>query len=195
MLFRSGDKDDDMEQFLNDCDGEDDDETDEDNDETYDDDTALNVNVTQDDIFDNDVSYHNASDEIQALREFRKYLLQLMDAYTLPKNTDFDWTNFIPSEELSDRCHTIEQSRQMYAANLIYSEMRILQFYIWVTERLQYQLLLKQDPNDDTVQSTSSKPMLRLASDDEQLLNRQIEELASAYMKLRHGKEIDKHTM
>jgi hypothetical protein len=187
------DNDDDMEQFLNDCDEEEEDnESDDGNDETYDDDDNDNelfdMDTTHDDFAsdNNHSSRHNVTDEIQALQEFRKHLLRLIDIYALPKDANFDWTTFIPSEELLNNCCTLEERRQMYAAILIHSEIRILQFYIWAIERLQHQLTLKQDLNIATVDSTWTKPMLALAGDDSQRLNHQVEELVCAYIKLRH---------
>jgi hypothetical protein len=185
--------DDDLEQFLDDCDekenddDDDDDENDDNNDEMYDDNDAdIYLDTPPNDFIDNNSSLHNVSGEIQALQKFRKYLLELIDEYTLPKNTIMDWSNFITGEEKLDSCYTYKQNRQIYAANLIYSEIRILQFYIWVSERLQHQLLLRQDTNDERLDSTLTQPMLKLTNDDVQLLNRQVDDLISAYIKLRH---------
>lgn len=184
----SVDNNDEMEQFLNDCEEDEDENDDDDNDEMYDDDVNLDVGTSQDDFIDNNLSRHNVTDEIQALHEFRQHLLQLIDVYSLPTKTELDWTTFIPSEDHSDSCTTLEQSRQMYAAILIYSEIRILQFYIWTTERLQQQLMSNTNPNDSSAaESKLSKPKLTLANDDARLLNCQVEELVSAYMKLRHS--------
>ena len=184
----SVDNNDEMEQFLNDCEEDEDENDDDDNDEMYDDDVNLDVGTSQDDFIDNNLSRHNVTDEIQALHEFRQHLLQLIAVYSLPTKTELDWTTFIPSEDHSDSCTTLEQSRQMYAAILIYSEIRILQFYIWTTERLQQQLMSNTNPNDSsTAESKLSKPKLTLANDDARLLNCQVEELVSAYMKLRHS--------
>ena len=189
-----------MEQFLNDCDDEEEEEEVDDNvDEMYDEEDAdFDLNTPHDDLIDSNIAPRYAvSDEIQALQKFRQYLLQLIDRYTLPKNTTIimDWSNFLPGEEeILESCHkTDEQKRQIYAANLIYSEIRILQFYIWVSERLlQHQLLLlKQQNSDETLpplfdDSSLTKPMLKLTDDDMQLLNRQVDDLISAYLKLRH---------
>jgi hypothetical protein len=184
-----GPNDDDLEQFLDDCDDEEeeDENDDQDNDEMHDIyDGDFNLDTPYDNCIDNNVSRRNISDEIRALEKFRKHLLELIYGYTLPKNTTMDWLNFIPREENLDGGNTNEQIRQIYAANLIHSEIRILQFYIWVSERLQHQLLLRQDTNDERLDSTLTQPMLKLTDDDVQLLNRQVDDLVSAYIKLRH---------
>lgn len=184
------DNDDDLEQFLDDCDDDeedDDDENDGNNDGMIDDNDAdIYLDTPPSDFIDNNSSFRTVFDEIQALQKLRKYLLQLIDEYSLPKNTTMDWSNFIPGEETLANCNTDEQNRQLYAANLIYSEIRILQFYIWVSERLQHQLLLRQDTNGERLDLTLTQPMLQLTADDVQLLNRQVDDLISAYIKLRH---------
>ena len=163
---------DDMEQFLNECEDDEDDD-DNDNDEMDDEDATFDMITSPVDLHhDHNSSRHNAADERQALQDFRNYLLQLMDAYTLPKTATIDWTNFVPSVENMDG--PSEQRRQMYAANLIHSEMRILQFYIWATERLSH------------TESTWSKPGLTLNDNDVDLMHRQVDDLVSAYKKLRH---------
>ena len=182
-LPNSIDKDNDMEQFLNDCDEEEDDDEDF---ETYDDDEELDMGTSQNDFVGDNVSRQNVPNEIQSLRDLRQHLVRIVDLYTLPKETTIDWMKFIPTKGESNVVHTLEQSRQAYAAILIYSEIRILQFYIWATECLQHQLLLQQDPSGEAETLTLSPSMLKLTDDDVQLLNRQVEGLVSAYIKLRH---------
>ena len=114
------------------------------------------------------VTSHNAADERQAHQDFR-ILLQMMDAYALPKTATIDWTTFATSKENVDG--PSEQRRQMYASNLIHSEMRILQFFNWATERLLH------------AESTWPKPRLTLNDDDVVSMQRQVDDLESAYKK------------
>ena len=112
------------------------------------------------------VTSHNAADERQAHQDFR-ILLQMMDACALPKTATIDWTTFATSKENVDG--PSEQRRQMYASNLIHSEMRILQFFNWATERLLH------------AESTWSKPRLTLNDDDVVSMQRQVDDLESDY--------------
>ena len=114
------------------------------------------------------VTSHNAADERQAHQDFR-ILLQMMDAYALPKTATIDWTTFVTSKENVDG--PSEQRRHMYASNMIHSEMRILQFFNWATERLLH------------AESTWSKPRLTLNDDDVVSMQRQVDDLESAYKK------------
>jgi SET domain len=163
-----------LEDFWNDCDAEENDteEEEEENDsadEAYED--LLYQDLVPSITDPNKTNGSTKQKEVKALRKFRQYLVHLAGAYTLPQQAN--WSSLLQEET--------DPSRDVYDARLIGSELRILQFYIWATARLERRL--------DTADIPVPPSLVPLEPDDVHGMDRHIEELIAAYMQLRHAEE------
>jgi hypothetical protein len=107
--------------------------------------------------------------ELDALRKFHQHLQQAADAYTLPKQAN--WLLLLQEESAAP-------SRDVYAARLIASELRLLQFYLDTTARLSRRL-------DPAAFLPTPPRCVPLAPDDARAMDRHIEALIDVYLQLR----------
>ena len=105
--------------------------------------------------------------EIEALRTFRDYLEKRMEAYTR-KGT-----------ELNEHLALPEITRRYFSALLLQSEQRTIYFFILATMKIE-SLLEKREVSEP-------KQSALIDKEDLELIETQTEELAKAFMKIRHG--------
>ena len=154
---------DDLEDFLNECEAEESDGNEEEEeshtpfDELYEDTTNGVPKNT-----------NRLDEEVKALGKFRQHLQDLADAYTLPKQPH--WSSLLSLEQ--------SPSRDVYAARLIFSELRVLQFYTGATMALEGRLRGLELPH--------AVPLVTLPPDDVRNMDRHVDDLVTVYMQLRH---------
>jgi hypothetical protein len=159
-------EEDDMEAFLNECDEEKDEEgffDGEDDDE-------------QDGDKEEEDEEQVLQSELKALDSFRNGLQQARAAYKLQ------------GSELTNAASLGEPSPRYYAAILIQSEHRTIQFFLRAIEKVEILLKAKYSkPSESTTNGTTSSGLDGLSKDDCELIERQTAELAETFMTIRHS--------
>jgi len=168
---------DDMEEFLDQCDKEEEEE------EEDDDDSETGGVVHGDEVDDcdcfpglleskegNDASESTKERELEALSRFRTRLQETAGAYNLQKDGIEDILKSAAAEDASP---------ELYAAILIKSELRTLQFYLHAIEAVETKLG-KEQPERTVA-------LVHLERSEMDLMAKQVEELAGAFMQIRHS--------
>ena len=169
-----------MEDFLDQCDKEEEEEDDSDNDDNE---TGCAGNGDEVDGFDcfsglleskegNDAIDSTKERELEALSHFRTRLLEAAGAYNLQKDR---------IEDILKAAATAAEdaSPELYAAILIKSELRTIQFYLHAIEAVETKLG-KEQPERTVA-------LVHLERSEMDLMAKQVEDLAGAYMQIRHS--------
>jgi hypothetical protein len=156
-----GDEEDDMEAFLNGCDHDQSREID-----IYD--HTTEIEDTPDCANDN----KEIQKQLEALRQLRAELLKRMDGY--------DHTG----QTMRQRLGLPKESLDYFSALLLLSEQRCLYFFFRAAQKVE-SLMLQNDMS--ALELPKVFVDLPLDKDDYELMEKQTDELSTAYMKIRHG--------
>jgi len=167
------DVDDDMEAFLNECDAEEDKYDDDDDEEEEEEEDGGGCLLLEASGAEEKTDEESQRFELEALARFRTSLLERARAYNLQQG---DIEKILEMVE-------INPTPEFYAALLIKSELRIIQFYLSAIDGLEKQLGQKQ--------KEKSALLVRLEPSDSALIEKQVEELVAAYMQIRHSDFLD----
>jgi len=140
------------------------------------------VDIYKDDNFDSKSMVGDPSDatkiqddEIAALRRFKIDLIKLSEGYNDCKDTNVSESTFVKSE------YTMSQ---YYSKILSMSEKRTIYFFVRAIEKVENQLSanFKQEKN-----SKFTKMDDLIEQEDLDVIDKQTDDLARAYMSIRHG--------
>jgi hypothetical protein len=168
-----------MEDFLDECDEE------EEMQDSEDDSDSVDLYSTSGAPYRDAMAAHHSSSvpdgatERNALEQFRRRLLEVAGGYSYSHRNAS--ANVIPS---TTNCDTNSDMLEGYAALLIHSELRTLQFFLVAVHRVMECLLFSQAT--DAYNGTQLPSIVCLSQEENALMDSQVNELVQAYMQIRH---------